>query len=65
MAVPVGMEVLGHMVDVLGNPIDNRGPLGTSDNISVVMFSNDKLTKEGDVAKRTGDIVAVTVAVPQ
>merc|ERR1711881_221303 len=27
--VPVGMEVLGRVVDALGNPIDGKGPLGT------------------------------------
>merc|ERR1711909_204111 len=29
--VPVGMEVLGRVVDALGNPIDGKGPLGTSE----------------------------------
>jgi len=27
--VPVGMELLGRVVDALGNPIDGKGPLGT------------------------------------
>ena len=26
--VPVGMELLGRVVDALGNPIDGAGPLG-------------------------------------
>merc|ERR1711875_36692 len=33
--VPVGMEVLGRVVDALGNPIDGKGPLGTSEKYRV------------------------------
>merc|ERR1712106_1102131 len=29
--VPVGMEVLGRVVEALGNPIDGKGPLGTQE----------------------------------
>ena len=28
--VPIGEELLGRVVDALGNPIDGKGPLGTS-----------------------------------
>jgi F-type H+-transporting ATPase subunit alpha len=28
--VPVGMELLGRVVDALGNPIDGNGPIGSS-----------------------------------
>merc|ERR1712226_616060 len=33
--VPVGMECLGRVVDVLGNPIDGKGPLGSSERFRV------------------------------
>merc|ERR1711889_36613 len=33
--VPVGMEVLGRVVDALGNPIDGKGPLGTNEKFRV------------------------------
>merc|ERR1712131_93892 len=33
--VPVGMEVLGRVVDALGNPIDGKGPLGTQEKFRV------------------------------
>ena len=29
--VPVGMELLGRVVDALGNPIDGKGPLNTKE----------------------------------
>ena len=28
ISVPVGPETLGRIVDVLGNPIDEKGPIG-------------------------------------
>ena len=28
ISVPVGIETLGRIMDVLGNPIDERGPIG-------------------------------------
>ncbi|MBV1905707.1 MAG: F0F1 ATP synthase subunit alpha [Pseudomonadales bacterium] len=30
LEVPVGAEILGRVVDALGNPIDGKGPLGTT-----------------------------------
>ena len=33
--VPVGMELLGRVVDALGNPIDGKGLLGTSESFRV------------------------------
>merc|ERR1712186_73437 len=33
--VPVGMELLGRVVDALGNPIDGKGPLGASQRFRV------------------------------
>ena len=29
--VPIGMELLGRVLDALGNPIDGQGPLGTKE----------------------------------
>lgn len=33
--VPVGEQILGRVVDALGNPIDGKGPLGTKDRFRV------------------------------
>jgi F-type H+-transporting ATPase subunit beta len=35
VSVPVGEETLGRIVDVLGNPIDERGPLGEKDRMPI------------------------------
>ena len=35
ISVPVGNQVLGRIFDVLGNPIDNQGPLKTSETWSI------------------------------
>ncbi|EED31975.1 ATP synthase F1, beta subunit [gamma proteobacterium NOR5-3] len=35
IAVPVGNETLGRIMDVLGNPIDERGPIGEQERASI------------------------------
>merc|ERR1711936_500143 len=45
--VPVGMEVLGRVVDALGNPIDGKGPLGTSERFRVGLKAVDSLVPIG------------------
>ena len=35
IAVPVGPETLGRIMDVLGNPIDERGPIGEKERASI------------------------------
>ena len=35
ISVPVGIETLGRIMDVLGNPIDERGPIGEQDRASI------------------------------
>ena len=35
VSVPVGMETLGRIMDVLGNPIDEAGPIGEQDRMPI------------------------------
>lgn len=35
VSVPVGVETLGRIMDVLGNPIDERGPIGEKDRMPI------------------------------
>ena len=35
ISVPVGTETLGRIMDVLGNPIDERGPIGEQERSSI------------------------------
>jgi len=35
ISVPVGIETLGRIMDVLGNPIDERGPIGEKERSSI------------------------------
>ena len=35
VSVPVGVETLGRIMDVLGNPIDERGPIGEKERASI------------------------------
>merc|ERR1711930_33678 len=55
--VPVGMECLGRVVDALGNPIDGKGPLGSSERFRV------GLKAPGIIPRQTG-IKAVDSLVP-
>ena len=34
-SVPVGIETLGRIMDVLGNPIDEKGPIGASETMAI------------------------------
>jgi F-type H+-transporting ATPase subunit beta len=35
ISVPVGIETLGRIMDVLGNPIDEKGPIGASESMAI------------------------------
>src|SRR5690606_30662807 len=35
VSVPVGVETLGRIMDVLGNPIDEKGPIGEQERASI------------------------------
>ncbi len=35
ISVPVGIETLGRIMDVLGNPIDEKGPIGEKDQLPI------------------------------
>ena len=37
--VPVGQETLGRIMDVLGSPIDDKGPIGEKERMSI-LFTN-------------------------
>jgi F-type H+-transporting ATPase subunit beta len=37
ISVPVGEETLGRIMDVLGNPIDERGEIGETENLLLIL----------------------------
>ena len=49
LEVPVGRELLGRVVDALGNPIDGKGPLGTTETSPVEKVA------PGVIARQTVD----------
>merc|ERR1711936_245096 len=62
--VPVGMEVLGRVVDALGNPIDGKGPLGTNEKFRVGLKAPGIIPRQSvSEPMRTG-IKAVDSLVP-
>ena len=56
IAVPVGQKTLGRIMDVLGNPIDEKGDIG-EDARAVIEIENIDVTSLGD------DQIDITIAV--
>ncbi|GLS28227.1 F0F1 ATP synthase subunit alpha [Marinibactrum halimedae] len=47
LEVPVGNELLGRVVDALGNPIDGKGPLGTSQTDAIEKIAPGVIARQG------------------
>merc|ERR1712002_748217 len=62
--VPVGMEVLGRVVDALGNPIDGKGPLGTSEKFRVGLKAPGIIPRQSVSEPMQTGIKAVDSPVP-
>eukprot|EP00092_Neocalanus_flemingeri_P008388 GFUD01009044.1.p1 GENE.GFUD01009044.1~~GFUD01009044.1.p1 ORF type:complete len:553 (-),score=132.99 GFUD01009044.1:357-2015(-) len=62
--VPVGMEVLGRVVDALGNPIDGKGPLGTTDKFRVGLKAPGIIPRQSVSEPMQTGIKAVDSLVP-
>lgn len=42
--IPVGPETLGRIINVIGEPIDERGPIKTKQKMPLVSFSSVKIS---------------------
>merc|ERR1711979_42289 len=62
--VPVGMEVLGRVVDALGNPIDGKGPLGTNEKFRVGLKAPGIIPRQSVSEPMQTGIKAVDSLVP-
>merc|ERR1711872_803549 len=62
--VPVGMEVLGRVVDALGNPIDGKGPLGSSERFRVGLKAPGIIPRQSVSEPMQTGIKAVDSLVP-
>ncbi|BFM18686.1 F0F1 ATP synthase subunit alpha [Maricurvus nonylphenolicus] len=47
LEVPVGEELLGRVVDALGNPIDGKGPIGTKQTDAVEKIAPGVIARQG------------------
>ncbi len=47
LEVPVGRELLGRVVDALGNPIDGKGPLNTTESAPIEKVAPGVIAREG------------------
>jgi len=62
--VPVGMEVLGRVVDALGNPIDGQGALGTTEKYRVGLKAPGIIPRQSVSEPMQTGIKAVDSLVP-
>merc|ERR1739847_169700 len=62
--VPVGNEILGRVVDALGNPIDGKGPLGTSQRYRVGLKAPGIIPRQSVKEPMQTGIKAVDSLVP-
>merc|ERR1712212_906054 len=62
--VPVGMEVLGRVVDALGQPIDGKGPLGSSERFRVGLKAPGIIPRQSVKEPMQTGIKAVDSLVP-
>ena len=63
-SVPVGEELIGRVVDPLGNPIDGRGPINTSETRPIESPAPGILERQGvDTPLQTG-IIAIDAMTP-
>merc|ERR1711997_959038 len=62
--VPVGQELLGRVVDALGNPIDGAGPLGTSEKFRVGLKAPGIIPRQSVSEPTQTGIKAVDSLVP-
>ena len=64
VSVPVGEELIGRVVDPLGNPIDGRGPINTSETRPIESPAPGILERQGvDTPLQTG-IIAIDAMTP-
>merc|ERR1712233_167288 len=62
--IPVGMECLGRVVDALGNPIDGKGPLGSSERFRVGLKAPGIIPRQSVSEPMQTGIKAVDSLVP-
>merc|ERR1711915_511323 len=62
--VPVGKEILGRVVDALGNPIDGKGPLGTQEKFRVGLKAPGIIPRQSVSEPMQTGIKAVDSLVP-
>merc|ERR1712020_205688 len=62
--VPVGMECLGRVVDAPGNPIDGKGPLGSSERVRVGLKAPGIIPRQSVSEPMQTGIKAVDSLVP-
>ncbi|MDR1173356.1 MAG: F0F1 ATP synthase subunit alpha [Puniceicoccales bacterium] len=64
LSVPVGMELLGRVVDALGNPIDGKGPVGCKSFLPVERIAPGIMTRKAVNQPLQTGILAIDSMIP-
>jgi F-type H+-transporting ATPase subunit alpha len=64
LSVPVGMELLGRVVDSIGNPIDGKGPIGCKDFLPVERVASGIMARESVNQPLQTGILAIDSMIP-
>ncbi|MDR1890695.1 MAG: F0F1 ATP synthase subunit alpha [Puniceicoccales bacterium] len=64
LSVPVGMELLGRVVDALGNPIDGKGPTGCKNSLPVERIAPGIMTRKAVNQPLQTGILAIDSMIP-
>ncbi|MDR1413392.1 MAG: F0F1 ATP synthase subunit alpha [Puniceicoccales bacterium] len=64
LSVPVGMELLGRVVDATGNPIDGKGPIGCRDFLPIERVAPGIMARESVNQPLQTGILAIDSMIP-
>jgi len=64
MSVPVGKELIGRVVNALGEPIDDKGPLNTTETLPVERLAPGVISRQGVKEPMATGIKAIDTMIP-
>src|SRR6185312_2753362 len=64
MSVPVGDAMIGRVVDALGNPIDDKGPIATTERLPIERLAPGVIDRQGVREPMATGIKAIDTMIP-
>src|SRR6202000_2556503 len=64
MSVPVGKQLIGRVVNALGEPIDDKGPLNATESLPVERIAPGVIARKGVTEPMATGIKAIDAMIP-